>query len=108
MWEVWSNVQRHAKHLSLKLCKHVLRGLRECREVSEICMFTIPGIFMLKVTVIGVEAFLRSRGPEDNIIPVSILLTLVRKKQLFIMSASAGGCASAARVSSKYVVNFFS
>lgn len=55
--------------------------LRERREVSEICMFTIPGIFMLKVTVTaGVEAFLRSRGPEDNIVPVSILVTLVRKK----------------------------
>lgn len=56
--------------------------LSECREVSEICMFTIPGVFMLKVTVTaGVETFLRSRGPEDYIVPVSILVTLVRKKQ---------------------------
>ncbi len=33
--------------------------LSECREVSEICMFTIPGVFVLKVAVTaGVETFL--------------------------------------------------
>ncbi len=56
--------------------------LSECWEVLEICMFTIPGVFMLKVSVTaGVETFLRSRGPEGYIVPVSILVTLEMKKQ---------------------------